>query len=165
MEQLNIALKEWACVVLALERGQQSVIFRKGGIVEPEGDFRLEHQRFLLYPTFEHQKPELLKPEFFPLLQESVASRQGNLVRIASWGEVAEARTVTCLQDAAPFGSQHIWNQEFIEMRLAYKPHKPLWIVTLKVLPLPQAIEFVETTEYAGCKSWVTLDQPVKVGL
>jgi len=165
MEQLNIALKEWACVVLALERGHQSVIFRKGGIVEPRGDFRLEHRRFLLYPTFEHQKPELLKPEFLPLLHESVAWHCNNVVRVTCWAEVSEARAVTSLQDAAAYSSRHIWNQEFVEMRLAYKPDKPLWVVTLNVHLLPRAIEFVETTDYSGCKSWVTLDQPLNIGL
>src|SRR3990172_8211595 len=50
------ALKEWATVVHALENGEQTVILRKGGILETVSGFKIEAKKFLLFPTFEHQE-------------------------------------------------------------------------------------------------------------
>ncbi|MGI0041714.1 MAG: DUF1802 family protein, partial [Nitrosopumilaceae archaeon] len=50
------ALKEWATVVKALENGNQTVLLRKGGILETDSGFNVESKKFLLYPTFEHQE-------------------------------------------------------------------------------------------------------------
>ena len=59
----DLALKEWAVAVKSLGRGEQVIILRKGGIHREDRDFRLVHPLFLLYPTYEHQKAELIKPE------------------------------------------------------------------------------------------------------
>jgi len=42
------ALKEWATVVKALENGDQTVILRKGGILETASGFKIESKKFLL---------------------------------------------------------------------------------------------------------------------
>ncbi|HZE05054.1 MAG TPA: DUF1802 family protein, partial [Solirubrobacteraceae bacterium] len=52
---MPIAFKEWAVTVRALAEGEQLLTLRKGGIREPEKHFKLEHERFFLYPTFDHQ--------------------------------------------------------------------------------------------------------------
>ena len=49
-------LKEWATVVKALEHGKQTVILRKGGILETASGFIIESKKFLLFPTWEHQE-------------------------------------------------------------------------------------------------------------
>ena len=54
------ALKEWAVTIAALEAGDQVLIVRKGGIGEKR--FELPHPRFYLFPTYAHQRPELVKP-------------------------------------------------------------------------------------------------------
>jgi hypothetical protein len=59
----DLALKEWAVAVKALGTGKQILILRKGGIHRDDKEFRLVHPEFLLYPTYEHQKRELLDPE------------------------------------------------------------------------------------------------------
>ena len=46
-------LKEWATVVKALELGKQTVILRKGGILETASGFNIESKEFLLFPTWE----------------------------------------------------------------------------------------------------------------
>ena len=56
------ALKEWAVVVKALEDGEQYILFRKGGILDP--GFSVESSEFLLFPTFEHQTKEYLKENY-----------------------------------------------------------------------------------------------------
>ena len=42
------ALKEWATVVSALESGDQTVILRKGGILETDSGFTVENELFFL---------------------------------------------------------------------------------------------------------------------
>ena len=61
---IGTALKEWDAQVCALETGRASLIVRKGGIVEKNGEFKVEHTRFWLYPTFLHQNPGELRPAF-----------------------------------------------------------------------------------------------------
>ena len=53
---MPIAFKEWAVTVRALAEGEQLVTLRKGGIREPDKHFSLDHERFFLYPTFDHQR-------------------------------------------------------------------------------------------------------------
>src|SRR3954469_6548443 len=60
---LNVALKEWATVCEALGAGRQIILLRKGGIFEAAGGFEIEHRQFLLFPTYVHQNPHMLKNE------------------------------------------------------------------------------------------------------
>ncbi|HEX3869165.1 MAG TPA: DUF1802 family protein, partial [Pirellulales bacterium] len=73
---MKIAFKEWAVVCRALARGQQTVILRKGGIVEEGGKFAPDHSEFLLFPTYLHQGPENVIPAVRPWLAE-VEAEQG----------------------------------------------------------------------------------------
>ena len=67
------ALKEWAVTVDALARGQQILLLRKGGIHEDSKDFRVVHPEFLLYPTYEHQREDLLKDDYQSQLERVLA--------------------------------------------------------------------------------------------
>ena len=58
MNELNIGFKEWAVVTNALLTGKQSILFRKGGIIEKKKTFSVDHQNFLLFPTYFHEKKE-----------------------------------------------------------------------------------------------------------
>src|SRR5881296_3308252 len=73
---MPIALKEWAVTVRALAEGEQLLTLRKGGIRETNRHFRLEHDRFFLYPTFDHQRNDLVRashrPELSRALEEGV---------------------------------------------------------------------------------------------
>ena len=68
------ALKEWAVVCRALEEGRQTVLLRKGGILEFREGFEVKHDRFMLFPTYEHQSrpivhaPKPISLTFMPLL-------------------------------------------------------------------------------------------------
>ena len=77
---MPIAFKEWAVTVRALAEGEQLVTLRKGGIREPERHFSLEYDRFFLYPTFDHQRPDLVReshqPELSRALEEGVWTRR-----------------------------------------------------------------------------------------
>jgi len=75
---MPIAFKEWAVTVRALAEGEQLLTLRKGGIRVPGKPFRLAHERFFLYPTFDHQTGDLVReshqPELRRALEEGVWS-------------------------------------------------------------------------------------------
>ena len=58
------ALKEWATIINALDNGKQTIVLRKGGILETASGFKIESNRFFLFPTWEHQETKHIKPEF-----------------------------------------------------------------------------------------------------
>ena len=63
-------LKEWATVVTALENGDQTVLLRKGGILETTSGFKIEDKKFALFPTYEHQDTASLKSQFYRYLAD-----------------------------------------------------------------------------------------------
>ena len=71
---MPIALKEWAVTVRALAEGEQLLTLRKGGIREENKHFELEHERFFLYPTFDHQRNDLVRES--PVPSSLVRSRR-----------------------------------------------------------------------------------------
>src|SRR5581483_8112843 len=86
---VQIALKEWAVAVEAMARGTQVVLVRKGGIREESRDFRVEHDRFLLFPTYEHQREDLLQSPFQGDLAGLLAAWGGpRTVTLSLWAEV-----------------------------------------------------------------------------
>ena len=94
-EQTDRALKEWAVVVRALERGDTVLVLRKGGIVEEGGAFRLQESEFLLFPNYTHQNPTQLQLGYHPLLAETLAERrEPDEVTFTSAAEVADAFVV-----------------------------------------------------------------------
>src|SRR5258706_2646458 len=113
------AFKEWAIVVDALGRGEQIVILRKGGIGEGRGGFKMEHQRFLLFPTLFHQQRESVIPaaqarydQIAPLFPPP------DRLRLEWFAEVVAARQLRSPAQAGALRGQHVWRAEVIEQRL-----------------------------------------------
>ena len=69
---MPIAFKEWAVTVRALSEGEQLVTLRKGGIREEDKHFELEHEQFFLYPTFDHQRNDLVRESHHPELRRAL---------------------------------------------------------------------------------------------
>ena len=155
----NIALKEWASVVAALARGQQIFLLRKGGIAEEDGDFRIRHREFFLYPTYEHQHQNLLQPEYRSIFREALESTTPNTDLPVSCYAVVEDFLVATSEDRLLQSQKHyIWSQSYIKMRFQYKPELPLYVMFLRAYQLPQPSKIPILPRYAGCKSWVELD-------
>ena len=161
----TIALKEWAVAVKALAEGAQVLALRKGGIHREDRDFRIVHPSFLLFPTFEHQKAELLKPNYHGDLQITLEGhRAPGQVSISYWTEVTakfELRDEVTLDSLSPF---HIWTGSYARKRLHWRPKQPLTVALLRVYRLqePQVIPLLDV--YEGCKSWVDLRREVPLG-
>lgn len=159
---MKTAFKEWAVVGEAMAQGKQTVILRKGGIVEDEGRFRPIHPRFLLLPTYVHQAPEGIRPEFLPLL-EQVRNQQpvSDQIRISHWAEVATAVQVTSLESLNRLRDEHIWSQAIVEERFRRWQTDSVYALVVKVFPLPDPVLLPMRDSYGGCKSWIELEQDV----
>src|SRR5947199_5516754 len=59
---------------------------------------------------------------------------------------------------------EHVWTPALIDMRFNYRPENPLYLLLLRAYRLHEPQTIANTPAYAGCKSWVPLDQPVDLG-
>jgi hypothetical protein len=92
----NKALKEWAVAVKALDEGKQIILLRKERIHEENKRFRVENDRFLLYPTYEHQRKKLIKEEFRNNLKMLFRDRDSNSkVTIQNWAMISDVIEIT----------------------------------------------------------------------
>ncbi len=173
---MPIALKEWAVTVRALAEGEQLLTLRKGGVREDNKHFALREDRFFLYPTFDHQRNDLVreshKTEMRRALEEGVwpdgdphpnailqdgGISQPDRVRVRAWAEVAGHFTVTdprILNDLSPF---HVWTPDYAHKRLAWKPRHPLHVLLLRTYRIPRPVTVKVREEFGGCRSWLDI--------
>jgi hypothetical protein len=161
LDSLQHALKEWAVAVRALERGETALVVRKGGIREKA--FAVPQTRFLLLPGYEHQRPELLKPEYRRLMDDIPDLTDDGPLRFSSFVEVEGAYEVSEAEDLAALDPHHMWTSEYAESRFKWRPKKPLTVLVLRAYVLPEAIELPYREEYGGCKSWIELGESVSL--
>jgi hypothetical protein len=156
---LRHAFKEWAVICQALADGRQGVILRKGGIAEAGGDFVVEHTRFWLFPTYVHQQRAGIVPEAFPLLDRVLAERppQG-VVRLTHFAEVGGVYRVRDLTRALILAHLHIWSEETVRARFAYR-QPGLFVIPVRVYSAAEPVELPMTPYYEGCRSWVELEK------
>lgn len=159
METLRHTLKEWAVAVRALERGETALVVRKGGIREKA--FAVRDTRFLLLPGYEHQRLDLLKPEYRQLMQEIPDLTDSGPLRFTSFAEVKGAYEVSEAESLEAMNPYHMWTSEYAESRFRWRPKKPLTVLVLRTYLLPGPVELPYDEAYAGCRSWIELDQPV----
>ena len=154
-ETLDVALKEWDIVRDALRTGRQILLLRKGGITECGGEFKLEHDQFLIFPTFVHQNYKLLKPEAHSRFQP--ASSEPEAIRIDTVAQLTDVLPLKTRTQMDLLDEQHIWSTPLIDMRFNYKPQKPLYLLIVRAYRLSDPVTIQNTPQYAGCKSWVPL--------
>jgi hypothetical protein len=158
------ALKEWAVTVKALSEGRQLLVMRKGGIREKR--FDVEFRSFYLYPTYEHQRPELIKPEFLPDLEETLRNAPpADTLVLPCWAEVTGLYEVRDQEHVRALSPYHIWADDYILQRLHWRPKQPLTVMLLRVYRLPQPVFLPLLPEYVGCFSWVDLPAERFAGL
>jgi hypothetical protein len=157
-----LALKEWSVVCRALEEAKQSILLRKGGVLEYKTGFEISQKNFLMYPTLEHQSKEYLQPNYlqeFELLlkaNDSVAQDKSNTIRILARIEaIQEFNDETILSKLEKY---HIWNEKYVNMRMKYNPKIPVKALLLRVYKLPEPISIDVNPKWAGCKSWIDIE-------
>ena len=157
MSSLTKALKEWAIAIDALETGRTIVLLRKGGIREQGNRFKVEQTQVILYPTYEHQQPHLLKDDLQTQVNPVPSGWHPETVQISSVAAITDVFQVT---EAAILGSLlpfHIGNDQFAAERFQWKPKSPLYLLLLRVSKLAQPRLIPYQSDYGGCRSWIDL--------
>ncbi|MBV9863781.1 MAG: DUF1802 family protein [Abitibacteriaceae bacterium] len=163
VESCDVALKEWAVTCHALREGRQILLLRKGGILDDEGVFQLEHEVFWLQPTYEHQSEELIKPAQRDLFETVQAEREaGENRKFITLRWLAKAHKIwpLTLEDEDKLRQvEHIWSSTYLDLRFNYKPDHPLLCVALRVYERPEPYRIAMRAAFSGCRSWIDLGE------
>ena len=158
------ALKEWATVIKALEQGKQTVILRKGGILETASGFNIESKKFFLFPTWEHQETKHVKPEFHNFLTDVLNKKPDEgFNKITSYAEILFEKDIESPDIIDELSSFHVWSDSYIEERRNWMPEKPIKAVFLKTMIIPE-FDLPLQPEFQGCKSWIELNSNFQDG-
>jgi hypothetical protein len=156
------AFKEWAIVVDALMRGRQTVILRKGGLIEGKKGFEVQHPEFLLFPTQFHQQRESVVPEAQARYDDIAPHfRPEGVLRLECFARVADWRRLETLTAARALRDLHIWRDEVIEQRFDWTREKHIHVMAVRVFKLRRPVELPMLETYSGCKSWVELAEDI----
>ncbi|HXT34749.1 MAG TPA: DUF1802 family protein [Chloroflexota bacterium] len=156
------ALKEWAVAIDALRTGEALITVRKGGIREEAREFRMEHRAFALFPTFDHQNVEQLRPQYAERLGRVVTDAAGaGRLRVDAWAEVTDVLEVRDEEQVHALESFYVFSRAYALERLQWRPKKPLHVLLLRVYRLEPPLEMPLLASYGGCKSWIELAVPV----
>ena len=157
---INIALKEWAIVCDLLAAGRCCFVLRKGGVHEDHGPgrFRLEEDRFALFPAWEHEKLGWIKPRWLEGFRNSPVQSEPESLEIRAVAEVARAWVVPSREAFDRLDDLHPWAAPQIDLRFGYKPDRPLYAVALRVTRLAAPEVLPNREAFAGCRSWVPLE-------
>lgn len=158
-DSLSIALKEWAAVCRALQAGRQIILFRKGGIHEAAGEFELDHSQFLLFPSYLHQKLDMIKPA--DRLGSEEKSSEPAQITISAAATVSDILRVDHRSQLDALSAEHIWLPALIDIRWNYRPENPFYLLLLRVYKLAKPATIPNSLVYAGCKSWVPLEEKI----
>lgn len=159
------ALKEWAVLVDAMARGDIIAMVRKGGIREQRKGFAVRHDRFLLYPTYFHEKAGELAPRFRDALAASHGRRPPEgIVRLGYVADAVAVWAAAALDPLRAIDGEHGLDWSAVASRFAYRDRPGVQVVALRVRRLSRAVELPEARRYGGCVSWVELDREIDVG-
>jgi hypothetical protein len=149
------AFKEWAIVCASIERGETSVIFRKGGIAEGRKGFQFKHRRFFLFPTYFHEQIERtrLSPE------RDVPSRNEG-VAISVFVEIEFSTLLRDLNSVQTLEPLHVLQSFVLEERFHYDKQEGLHVAFLRAFRIFPVWELPFHPSYGGCRSWITLPDP-----
>lgn len=141
----HTALKEWASVIEALGRGDQIVLIRKGGLADQT--FGVEAARFYLYPTNYHDAGGV----------EPVH------VRITHWAEAVTTWQIRDVERLQRLEALTILDPDVIETRYRFRPDQAINVIAVRAYRLANPVDVVMKPEYAGCRSWVSVDEEIDI--
>jgi hypothetical protein len=156
-------LKEWAVTGEALARGRQIVLLRKGGLLDEDGSFSLEHGQFWLLPTWLHQEPSLVKPQHRDLF-DFARPVDGESVKTPLIRHFASVQAVWHLEErdeAKLRAATQIYAQSYLDLRFNYQSAKPLLCAALRVWQLESPIRYAMKSQDMGCRSWIEMEAPL----
>jgi len=160
----NAILKEWAITCEALAQGRQIVLLRKGGLLDEDGAFTLEHNPFFLLPTWLHQEKGLVKPQHHDLWEQT-QKLPDETVKNAYLRHFATVEKVWQLREDAEVALKqvaHIWSQNYLDLRFTYNPDKPLLCAAVRVWQLESPIRYDLRKGDMGCRSWIEAAETIQ---
>jgi len=122
------ALKEWEPIVRALGTGKQTILFRKGGLLDSKFQFTYG-QGFALFPTTFHAKGRLLKNQDVPNMPERVKGS----VHLEYIADISRCWKTHDSNVANVLDELHVYGPEFLGTRLRWKEKEPLCVLELRV--------------------------------
>ncbi len=146
------AFKEWAIVCASVERGETSLIFRKGGIAEGPNGFEFKHRSFYLFPTFFHEQIERTR-----LGRERDIAPRTDPVAISVFVDVefvTRVRDLSLLQSLEVF---HVLQPSVLEERFHYDGQDGLYVALVRAFRVSPVWELPFRPAFGGCRSWITL--------
>ncbi|HEY0137364.1 MAG TPA: DUF1802 family protein [Nannocystis sp.] len=163
--QAEVALKEWAVVCAALRDGRQTVLLRKGGIREPSADrsFHVERRTFALLPSYFHAQDSGRERDLVPAVHAELAALRppaDGLLHIDLHAEVTAVWWLDALASVHALAGMHVLSEACVTDRFHYR-RPGLWALHLRVTRLREPAALPDRPGYAGCVSWVHLDEPV----
>ena len=159
---LRTALKEWAVLERGMGEGRIIAMVRKGGIRERRAGFVVRHERFLLYPTWFHEKEVELAERFRPKLGAAHSQRPPDgTIRIELVCDVAGIWKVDELARLDGIGGEHGLTPAAVASRFHYRNEPGVQVVAVRVSRLREPVEVPEIRRYLGCVSWVALDDAI----
>jgi hypothetical protein len=154
----SIGFKEWSLVCDALGRGDQSIIFRKGGIAEGRSGFSFRHHEFFLFPTFFHEQIGKVRNATGELRQPDGA------IAVNFFATVERAMKISSLEMAEALRPLHALSDEVLRERFDYKG-KGLNVAFVRIYRIEPAWHLANEKRYGGCRSWVDLPEPPAMNL
>ncbi len=161
--QSSHALKEWAITGEALAQNRQIILLRKGGLLDEDGHFTLEHSQFWLLPTWLHQERALVKAAHQDLWERAPREADES-AKVAYLRHFARVERVWKLdEDAEPalLEVPHIWSSHYLDLRFGYQPDKTLLCAALRVYINDVPLRYELRASDLGCRSWVDLAEPI----
>jgi len=141
----HTALKEWASVIDALDRGEQVVLIRKGGLADPH--FGLEADRFYLFPTNYHD----------------AGGGEPTHVPITHWAEVVRTWQVRDLDTLFRLEPLVAMDRATLETRYKFRPDQAINVIAVRAWRLAKPANIKMTEAYVGCRSWVSIDEEIDI--
>ncbi|HEX7681780.1 MAG TPA: DUF1802 family protein [Thermoanaerobaculia bacterium] len=141
----HTSLKEWASVIDALGSGDQIVLIRKGGLADQT--FGVEAGRFYLFPTNYHD----------------AGGAEPSHVRITHWAEVLKTWQIRDSELLPRLEPLTVLDRDTINTRYRFRPDQAINVIAVRAYRLATPAEVVMKPEYAGCRSWVSIDEEIGI--
>ena len=149
----SVGFKEWSLVCDALGRGEQSIIFRKGGIAEGREGFSFRHREFFLFPTFFHEQVAKVR------IASANLPGVGDTIAIRWYVKAERALRIDSLRIAEALAPLHILMPDVVRERFGYKG-EGVHVAFLRVFEISPSWILQNEKRFAGCRSWVDLPSP-----
>jgi hypothetical protein len=84
-------------------------------------------------------------------------------ITLSSLAEVTDIIELKDRRQMDALDGEHIWTPPLIDMRFNYRPDNPLYLLIVRAYRLGEPVTVDNTPAYAGCKSWVPLEQRIEI--